>query len=151
MFKNYLKVVSRNLIRNKGFSFINIIGLSIGMASAILILLWIQNEVNFDRFHKNTDRIYLMYSRENDNGTLDVWGRTPALMAPTLKQDYPEVEDAVRFNPVYFLLTSGDNHFNTGGAFADSGFLSMFSFPLLEGDPQHALNGDYNIVLTQKL
>jgi ABC-type antimicrobial peptide transport system permease subunit len=151
MFRNYFKVVTRNIIRNKGFSFINIIGLSIGMASAILILLWVQNEINFDRFHKNTDRIYLMYSRESNNGKLDAWGRTPALMAPTLKQDYPEVEDAVRFTPVYFLLTRGEKRFNLGGAFTDPGFLSMFTFPLLEGDAKSALNSSYNIVLTKKM
>ncbi|HYK47428.1 MAG TPA: ABC transporter permease, partial [Parafilimonas sp.] len=141
----------RNLMRNKGFSVINIVGLSIGMASAILIFLWIQNEVNFDRFHKNTDRLYVMYSRENNNGKLDAWGRTAALMAPTLKDEYPEVEDAVRFTTVYFLLTRGDKQFNGGGAFADPGFLSMFSFPLRDGDPQTALDGVYNIVLTKTL
>ena len=151
MFRNYLKVVTRNLVRNKGFSAINIAGLSIGMASAILIFLWIQNEVNFDRFHEHTDRLYVMYSRENNNGKLDAWGRTSALMAPTLKQDYPEVEDAVRFSTVYFLITQGDKQFNGGGAFADSGFLSMFSFPLLRGDSKTALNGAYNIVLTKTL
>src|SRR5689334_13424431 len=107
MIKNHFKITIRNLLRNKTFSVINIVGLAIGMASAILILLWIQNEINFDRFHKNTDRIYLMYSRDKDNGKVDAWGRTPALMAPTLKEDYPEVEDAVRFNVVYFLLTAG--------------------------------------------
>jgi ABC-type antimicrobial peptide transport system permease subunit len=149
--KNFFKVAYRNLSRNKSFSMLNIAGLAIGMASAILILLWIQNEVNFDRFHENTNRIYVMYSREDYNGKVDAWPRTPALMAPALKKDYPEVEDAVRFNVVYFLLTSGEKHFNEGGAFADSGFLSLFSFPLLEGNAKNALSNNYGIVLTKKL
>jgi ABC-type antimicrobial peptide transport system permease subunit len=151
MVKNFFKVAYRNLSRNKSFSILNIAGLAIGMASAVLILLWIQNEVNFDRFHEKTNRIYVMYSREGYNGKIDAWPRTPALMAPALKKDYPEVEDAVRFNVVYFLLTSDEKHFNVGGAFADPGFLSMFSFPLLEGNKKNALNNNYGIVLTEKL
>jgi putative ABC transport system permease protein len=66
MFKNYFKIAFRNLWRNKGFSAINIFGLSIGMASAILILLWIQNEMSIDRFHKKGDRIFMMYNRDKD-------------------------------------------------------------------------------------
>ena len=85
MIKNFLKIAFRNLWRNKGFSAINIAGLAIGMAAAMLIFLWVQNEVSYDRFYKNTDRTYVLYSRDMNNGQLDVWNRVPALMAPTLK------------------------------------------------------------------
>src|SRR3954454_16468676 len=98
MLKNFFKTAIRSLWRNKGFAAINILGLSIGMAAAILILLWIQSEVSTDRFYTNKDRIYLMYNRDKDGaGQGYAWPNTPKVLAPTLKKDYPEVEDAVRF------------------------------------------------------
>jgi putative ABC transport system permease protein len=151
MIKNYFKVAFRNLYRNKGFSVINISGLAVGMASAILILLWIQNEISYDRFFKNTDRIYMMYNRDKFDGELQTWNSTPTPMAAALKRDYPEVEDAVRFRNVTFLTSVGDKHLNVRGAFADSGFLSVFSFPLLKGNHTKCLANNYNIVLTEKL
>lgn len=151
MFRNYFKIAFRNLWRNKGFSAINISGLAIGMASAILILLWIQNELSMDRFHKKGDRIYMMYNRDKDaQGNAFAWNTTSMIMAPTLKKDYPEVEDAVRYRNVTFLLTAGEKKLNTQGAFADSSFLNVFSFPLIEGNTSNALQGSYSIVLTQK-
>src|ERR1700735_1354026 len=91
MIKNFLKITIRSLRRNKTFSSINIIGLAVGMAAAMLILLWIQNEISFDRFYTKTDRIALAYSRDMNNGTIGVWNNTPGLMAPELKKDYPEL------------------------------------------------------------
>ena len=79
MFKNYFKVAFRNLVRNKGFSIINISGLAIGMASAILILLWIQNEVSYDQFHTNKDRIYEVWNRASFSGKLNCWNTTPKI------------------------------------------------------------------------
>lgn len=151
MVSNFFKTTIRNLWRNKGFSIINIAGLSIGMAAAILILLWIQNEVNTDRFFEKENRIYLMYNRDKmASGEIFAWPNTPKILATTLKKDYPEVEDAVRFTNVTFLLTVNDKHLNIRGAFADSSFLDVFSFPLLEGNAQQALHGSYSIVLTEK-
>ncbi|MDB5125145.1 MAG: putative transporter permease YknZ [Mucilaginibacter sp.] len=151
MIRNFLKVAIRNLWRNKGFSAINITGLAVGMAAAMLILLWVQNEISFDRFYEKTDNVYLMHSRDKDNGKLAVWSKTPALMSPELKKDYPEVEDAARFRTVYFLMTAGEKHLNPEGAFADSTFLSVLNFPLLKGNGKTALNGNHNIVITKKL
>ena len=150
MFKSFFKVAFRNIMRNRGYSFINISGLAIGMAATMLILLWVQNEMSVDRFHEKTERIHQMYSRDQNNGQLDVWGNTPALLAPELKQTYGEVEDAIRFRIVYFLTKVGDKHYNVAGAFADPGFLSMFSFPLLEGT-KSALQDDSGVVLAEKL
>jgi putative ABC transport system permease protein len=151
MFKNYFKTTFRNLTRNKGFTLINIAGLSIGMATALLILLWIQNEVNTDRFYEKEDRIYIMYNRDKmASGEIFAWPNTPKILAATLKNDYPEVEDAVRFTNITFLLTANDKHLNIRGAFADSSFLNVFNFPLQEGNPQQALHGSYSIVLTEK-
>ena len=151
MIQNFFKVTIRSLWWNKGFSAINIAGLAIGMAAAMLILLWVQNELRYDRFYKDADRIALLYSRDVNNGRIDVWANTCALIAPDLKKDYPQVEDAVRFRTVYFLTSAGDKHFNSEGAFADSTFLSVLNFPLLQGNAKNALNDDHNIVITKSM
>src|SRR3954464_7313473 len=142
MFKNYFKITWRGLMKNKFYSFINILGLTIGMASAILILLWIQNEMSHDRFYEKTDRIYVANNRDKVNGKTAAWHTTPAPMGLAIKQDYPEVEDVVRVQEyaANFLLTVGDKHFSLHGEFADSGFFNMFSFPLLEGNASTALS-----------
>src|ERR1700751_1237804 len=96
MLKNYFKITWRRLINNKFYSFINILGLAIGMASAILILLWIQNEVSHDRFHKKLDRLYEVWSNDKINGSIRSVTNTPEIMAPSLKEDYPEIEEVTR-------------------------------------------------------
>ena len=153
MFKNFFKVAVRNFKKNKGFSFINITGLAIGMAAAILILLWIQNEMRRDTQYPKSGRLYLMYNRDKFSGQLWAWNSTPAIMAPTLKRDYPEVEDAVRVNfySANYLFTVDEKKLIEHGCIVDSGFLSMFDFPMLYGSPTKALGGIYNIVLTEKL
>jgi putative ABC transport system permease protein len=121
------------------------------MASALLIGLWINNELSVDRFYPHKDRIYHMYTRNMINGTMDANGRTPSPLAAELKTSYPEVEDASRHRTVYFLMTEGEKHFNLEGAFVDSGFLSILDFPLLQGNARTALNSRHCIVLTEHL
>lgn len=150
MIKNYFKIAIRNLGRSKGFSAINILGLAIGMASAILIFLWIENELSHDGFHTKKDRLFVANNKDKFNGEVWAWNNTSRPLGPALKQDYPEVEDAVRVTNTDFLLTLGEKHLNVSGIIADTGFLNMFSFPLLKGRTD-ALKGNYNIVLTQKL
>src|SRR5579859_6969154 len=106
MLKNYLKVAFRNLWKNKGFSFINIVGLAIGMASAILILLWIQNEVSYDDFHEKKDRIYSAWNRASFSGELHCWNTTPKVLAAAMQRDFPEVEHACRVDGTRSLLFS---------------------------------------------
>ncbi|MCD2421331.1 ABC transporter permease [Niabella pedocola] len=152
MIKNYFKTAWRNLVRNKVYSLINILGLSIGMAACILILLWVQNQLSHDRFHKNLDRIYIVNNRDIGDGGKFAWSWTPNIMGPTLKKDYPEVADAVRYvEGNNFLFTVGEKKMVPSGAFADPGFLSVFSFPLISGDAKNALAEVSNIVLTEKL
>ncbi len=150
MFKNYLKIAFRNLWKTKGYSLLNITGLSIGMAAAILIILWIQNEVSRDRFHEKGDRLYVMYNRDKDpSGEIWAWNTTPKIMAPTLATDYPEVEATSRHSSTTFLFTVGDKKLNAAGSHVDSTFLEMFSFPLIHGNTKYALSQTYNIVLTE--
>jgi ABC-type antimicrobial peptide transport system permease subunit len=150
MFRNYLKIAIRNLLRQKAFSIINISGLAIGMASAILIMLWIQNEVSHDRFHEKSDRLYTMNNRDRFNGELWAWNTTPGILAPTIKNDYPDIEDVVRINNANFLFNYKDTRLVTEGTFADSGFFNLFSFPLIKGSPSSVLRDYNNLVVTEK-
>jgi putative ABC transport system permease protein len=149
MWKNYLLVTFRNLWRNKSFSAINIVGLSIGMAAALLIGLWVQNEYSYDSFYTNADRTYRLYTRSEYNGATDAWPRVTSLMAPVLRTDYADVQDAVRFRTVFFLLAQEEKRLNIEGCFVDSGFLSVFDLPLLHGDAKTALANPQGIVLTE--
>lgn len=151
MIKNYFIAAWRNLLKNKGFSFINIAGLTIGMASAMLIFLWIQNQLSHDRFHEKIDRIYIANNRDKFNGEIWAWSTTPKILGPTLKHDYPEVEDIARANECTFFLTLGDKQLQPDGLFTDPGFLNIFSFPLKEGNIREALSSNNRIVLTEKL
>lgn len=150
MLSNYFKIAWRNLLRNKAFSFINITGLAIGMAAAILILLWIQNELSMDKFHKNKDRVYQLYSRGTFNGNLESWPGTSMLLAPELEMNYPETEATARMNPVSaFIFHAGDKHMASHGILTDPGFLKIFDFPLLQGNVNTALSTPRSLVLTE--
>lgn len=152
MFQNNFKIAFRNLLRNKAFSIINISGLAIGMASAILILLWVQNEMSHDRFHEKNDRLYQVWSNDKINGTIRSLTYTPEIMAPSLKTDFPEIEEVSRVRWTKNLLTvNGDKKLLSIGAVVDPGFLTMFSFPLLEGNREAVFNDPHSIVITRKL
>lgn len=152
MIKNYFKIALRNLLKNKSFSLINILGLSVGMASAILILLWIQNELSYDQFHEKKDRIYEAWNKDTFSGTLQCWNTTPMIFARTVERDFPEVEQATRVAwPSNYLFSVGEKRLTVQGNIVDSNFLNMFSFPLVKGDPNTVLKEMYNIVLTEKL
>ena len=151
MIKNFFIIAYRNLKRNRIFSVINILGLATGMASAMLIFLWINDEMSFDRFHAKEDRLFQAYREDISNGRSVVMENSPKILAHTLKTEFPEVEDVVRWQNINFLLSVGDHHFNVPGNFTDSGFLNMFSFPTLEGTPNYELNDPTGIVITQSL
>jgi ABC-type antimicrobial peptide transport system permease subunit len=151
MFRNYLKIAFRNLWKNKAFSFLNISGLAIGMASAVLILLWIQNEVSFDRFHQHKDYIYEAWNRGRFDGKLQCWNSTPKILGPTLKKDYPEVASFARTNSGWFVAAVGDKKLSAQYLMVDPAFLSIFSFPLIQGNVANSLNNANSIVLTEKM
>jgi len=121
------------------------------MAAAMLILLWIRNELGMDRFHENGDRIYMLYNHaERADGETWAWNYTLKILGPTLKADYAEVDAFTRSRGKDFLFALGDKKLKAEGLFVDSAFLSMFSFPLREGDAKSALNGTYDIVLAER-
>ncbi len=154
MLKNYFKTAWRSLIRGKGFSFINITGLAIGMAGAVLILLWLQNEISFDKFHTNKNNLYQVYGLgSNVDGHQQEIGVVSQQIGPFLKQNYPEVEATARLSDVHSFLFTANNKSFTGieGDFVDESFLQMFSFPLVEGNKNNQLKNVYSISITQTL
>lgn len=148
----FFKIAVRNLVRHRTISMINITGLAIGVASAVLILLWVQNQLSYDQFHQNKDRVYQVYNRASANGSLQAWSTTPMPLGPAIKSDYAQVEYAVRTCWVgSFVLKHGENKLESQGLTTDPGFLQAFTFPLLEGNAATALNGTHSIVLTHTL
>ncbi len=153
MIKNYFKIAWRNLIRNKAFSIINIIGLAIGMAGAILIFEWIQNELSFDQFHKNKDTLYKVWNRNTPKGQqVGAWDVTSGAIAPELKRAFPEVKSVARVTwPTPRLFSFADKSIKATGLDVDKPFLTMFSFPLLQGSALQALDDVNSVVFTQTL
>lgn len=150
MLRNYIKIAFRNLVRNKAFSGINILGLAIGMASALLIMLWIQHEYSFDGFHDNKDRIYEVWNRGSFNGKTQSWNTTPKVLASALQADNPEIEAVSRVNwSTQRLFKVGEKSISSSGNIVDSTFLQVFSFPLVKGNVQTALMDPAGIVITE--
>ena len=146
---NYLKIALRRIKRQKSYSFINIFGLAIGMACFILIVLWIQNELSFDKFHTNKDRLFRIQNKHSNGNCVN--SLTYAL-TPVLKEKYPEVEEAARVWPWHrSLVKYKDKSFDEENYYlTDPDFFKMFSFPFIHGSPETALPDKYSVVLTQK-
>ena len=150
MLTNYLKVAWRQLLQNKGFSFINIFGLAIGMAFAILIGLWIQFETSFDNFHKNGDRVGMVMKHvlfNNEKGTQQA---SPLPVYYAFKSEFPEVKRASRrdWGGDYSLMV-GDKKVKKNGMHVDPDFLKMFSFQVIKGDPNTALNDINSVIISE--
>ena len=156
MFKNYLKVALRILKRYKAYSFINIAGLAIGLACCLLILLYVQYERSYDRYHGNADHIYRVVEELDFFGNKSHMAVTPAPFAPAMKNEFPEVKDAVRFMKGNFsegkvLVTHGtDNYYEDKWYFADHSVFKIFTFPLVKGDPKSALKEPFTVVLSEE-
>jgi putative ABC transport system permease protein len=151
MIKNYLKIAVRNISKNKLYSFINIAGLAIGMACAILIFRWVQNELGYDSFFKNADSIYRVNWSYKWNGDEGVAPTTPPPLAAKLVDEVPEVAASTRIYPVSPMVARyEDKFFNENRIFgADSNFFGFFDFKLLAGDPETALSSPNSVVLTE--
>ncbi len=153
MLKSYLKIAFRSALRYKGYSFINVAGLSLGMACSILVLLWVRDELSFDRFHTNADTLYRVEEDQHYSGKIFHVNVTPFPVAPAFKAEIPEVQDATRLSwNMVFVARYGDKVFLQDDILAvDPAFLQMFSFPLLKGDPAAALQEPRSIILTEEI
>ena len=154
MLKNYILVALRNLWRHRGYTLINIFGLTIGLASTIFILLYVINEMTYDRFHEKSDQIYRVWISGSMPATEMRHAVSSAPMAEALLNDYPEVEQSVRIRQAGgWIVKQGDRVFNESSdefLFADSTFFDVFSFKLLRGDPKTCLSEPSSIVLTEE-
>lgn len=150
MIKNYLRVAFRNLWRHKGFSFLNITGLTIGMSACFLVFLYVKFELSYDDFHSKGNRIYRVVTDiNNPSEVLHLADAAPA-MPVAAKRDFPEIEKQVRFSPGSILVRRGDIKIQEENmAFADSTFFEVFDFPLLKGDPVKALREPFSVVLSE--
>jgi len=156
MIKNYLKIAWRNLVRNKAFSTINIMGLALGLACSLLIMLWVQDERSVDGFHKNGEQLYQVYERNYYDGKVEAGYPTQGLLADELKKTIPEVQYAAGFE--YASSPGTQNNFEAGdkvskmrGMFAGADFFSMFSYPMLQGNAESALNSPSGIAVSRKM
>lgn len=151
MFRNYLKIALRNIKRQKGYSIINIAGLSISMACSFLILLYILNELSFDRYHKNANEIYRVI-KDTHSPANRWWTATPEILVSEIKKDIPEIKNVTRFRMREEVVKYNDKQFiETNFYFGDPAMLEIFSFPLLSGNPETVLNEPFTILITEEI
>jgi putative ABC transport system permease protein len=154
MIKNLLLVALRNFKRDKWYSLINILGLMIGITFSLLLIFYIKDELSYDRYNKNADRIYRMAAFVKEQAKDEMkWANVPFPLGPALKKDYPEVEEAVRFvDGGKTMFKYGDIHFYEDKVFfVDSNLFKVFSYSFIEGDPRTALTEPNSMVLTESV
>jgi len=152
MISNYVKVAARGMLRHKGFSLINLAGLSLGMATTLSILLWVADELSYDRFHVNCQQIYRVTEDQvNADGEPFPVAVTPEPLGPGLKADFPEVLDYTRIMAASrTVVAHGETTFYDDGlVFADPSLLTLFTFPLVKGDPKTVLSDMHSIVISE--
>ncbi len=152
MIKNYLLVALRNLRKNKAFSAINILGLALGMACSLLILLWINDERNMDKFNKNTTRLYSIYERQYYDNKIDAFHSTPGVLPDEIKRVMPQVQYSSGFGwQEESAFQVGDKILKEKGNHASADFFKMFSYTLLQGNAASALNAPTTIAISRKM
>jgi len=152
VFKNYLKIAFRNILKHKGYSFINITGLALGLACSIFIFMWVQDELNFDRYNEKGDSIYRLEEDQSYSGRIYHVTVTPYPVGPEYKERIPEVINAARFNWYSTLLKYGDKSFYESKIVGiDSTFLEMFTLEFVRGDINKALTDPYSIIMNDEV
>ena len=151
MFRSYLIATIRTLLKNRGLTAINILGLAIGMASVILIGLYIQYEFSYDQHHVNATRIYRVFRSVSMENTTSVSPRASGALAPALKRDFPEVQEAIRTQLLTAWVKTDDRFFQQDVCVADREIFNVFTIPFVTGDPGTALTQPGSMVLTESM
>ena len=151
MFRSYLIATIRTLLKNKGLTAINILGLAIGMACVILIALYIQYEFSYDRHHANATRIYRVIRTVSMENTTSFNPRASGALAPALKRDFPEVQEAIRTQLLTAWVKTDDRFFQQDVCVADREIFNVFTIPFISGDPNTALTQSGSMVLTESM
>jgi putative ABC transport system permease protein len=152
MIKNWLKVTLRNSRRHKLYAFINVFGLSVGMACFLLIFMHISDELSYDRYHQNAELIFRVTYEINHSDSTTYTAQTPAPLGPAMSREYPEVKNAVRiFSRQDIVVAYKNKKFYENFIFSDESLFDIFTFPLLKGDPSAALREPNSIVITEEM
>jgi len=152
MIKNYIKIAFRNLWKHKGFSFINIIGLAVGMTACFLIFMYVRFELSYDKFNANFEHIYRLNTDIKSPNEVLHWSSASPPMGPALQADYPEVIANTRIFGASFLVESNNEKFQENNlAFTDASIFKIFTFPFIKGDPATALSAPFSVVLTETI
>lgn len=153
MLRNFLVIAFRNFQREQIYAFINVSGLTIGLLCTIFIFLWVKDEIEFDRFHKDADRIYrVMENYHHTDGEIFTYEALPAPLAEKLQTEFAEVEQATRYSWEQRLLFSyGNQSIYEDGYYADASFFRVFTFPVLEGRPEQLFSDANSVVITRRL
>ena len=154
MFRNYLNTAIRHLLQYRGYSAINVLGLAIGIASCVLIMLYVQDELSYDQHHEKKERIYRLAISEMAGGKPDEWAMSPPSWAPVLASEFPEIEHYTRIKPpnTGWLVRYGDNRsYEKYFVFADSSVFDIFTIPLVQGNPKTALAEPHAVVVSEAM
>ncbi|MEP6734437.1 MAG: ABC transporter permease [Chryseolinea sp.] len=153
MLKNYLTTSFRNLLRHKSYTFINVLGLTVGIATNIFILLWITDELSFDRFHANSDRTFSVFINNTyPDGRIETYPATPARLKGAIESEIPEVEVAAQYSfETELLIKNGINGYTETGMYADPALFTIFSFPIVTGNVTKPLTDIKSIAISQSL
>src|SRR5665213_2255850 len=152
MIKNCLKTAFRNLLKNNGFTAINVLGLALGLATCLLIVFYVFDELSFDRYNIKADRIYRVDNAIKFGGNENIYSESPAPTAAALKSDFPEIEQVVRFRQ------RGGNQVKKGTqniqednmVYADPSIFDVFTLPMIDGKPSTALKETHSVVITER-
>ncbi|HEY2722682.1 MAG TPA: ABC transporter permease [Chitinophagaceae bacterium] len=155
MFKNHLKIAWRNLIKDRQFTFLNVLGLSAGLACALLIYFWVHDEMSVDKFFEKNDQIYQLMERRNASGQIGISDESSGMLGEVLKTQMPQVEYAAALAPPdwfqKFTLTNGDKNIKARGQYAGKDYFNIFSFRLIDGRKSDVLADKNSIVLSDEL
>ncbi|MEN8250154.1 MAG: ABC transporter permease, partial [Bacteroidota bacterium] len=151
MLYNYLKVTFRNIWRSKVNSFINIIGLSVGIASAILIVLFVKDELTFDRFHSKIDRLYRVTTSISRDGDGEMEGMTPFVIGSTIKDEIQDIEAAINHTSYSDMVEHGETKFRETITVVGAEFFKMFDFKVLDGSINNALTKVSDVIITREM
>jgi predicted permease len=152
MLRNYFKTTFRNLWKNKGYSFLNIFGLAIGIACAALIFLWVEDELNYNDYYSNKENLYKIKDHQTYDGTTFTFDATPGPLALGIKKEIPGIKNTARYTFGNQLLFSvGDKNINEAGNYVDPSFLKMFQLQFIQGSPTTAFSQLNSVVISEKM
>ena len=153
MLTNYFKIAWRNLVKDKQFTILNMIGLSTGLACSFLIYLWVRDERSIDKFNRNDSRLFQVIKTSiNDNGTIDTHETTPALLAQSMAREFNEVEYAVSVvRENMGILTFGEKNIKAQPQYVQNTFFKVFSYQMIRGPKEKILPGKHNVLLSDKM